>query len=103
MDSTPGSGSRLPFPRRTAALPRFSPSAYSPAYYTGNKSPYAIEYNLTIQRQLGPSTILTLGYVGAVDHHLFQIQEFNSGNAQRCLGIAQAFAAAGQSSGGCGP
>ena len=45
---------------------------------------------------------MTLGYVGAVDHHLFQIQEFNPGSAQKCLAIAAAFAAAGQPGGGCG-
>jgi hypothetical protein len=98
-------GQRFPFalPAQNGSFAAFLPIALSPAYYTGNKSPYAIEYNLTIQRQLGPTTILTLGYIGAVNHHLFQIQEFNPGNAQRCLGIAQAFTAAGQSGGGCGP
>jgi hypothetical protein len=98
-------GQRFPFalPPQNGSFAAFLPIALSPAYYTGNKTPYAIEYNLTIQRQLSSSTVVTLGYVGAVDHHLFQIQEFNSGNAQKCLAIAQAFDAAGQPGGGCGP
>jgi hypothetical protein len=98
-------GQRFPFalPSQTGSFAAFLPIGLSPAYYTGNKTPYAIEYNLMIQRQLGSSSVLTLGYVGAVNHHLFQIQEFNTGSAQKCLAIAQAFANAGQSSGGCGP
>jgi len=98
-------GQRFPFalPSQNGSFAAFLPIGLSPGYYIGNKTPYAIEYNLTIQRQVGPSTLLTLGYVGAVNHHLFQIQEFNAGNSQKCLAIAQAFAAAGQSSGGCGP
>ena len=98
-------GQRFPFalPSQNGSFAAFLPIGLSPAYYTGNKTPYAIEYNLTIQRQLSSSTVFTLGYVGAVDHHLFQIQEFNSGSAQKCLAIAQAFDAAGQPGGGCGP
>jgi hypothetical protein len=98
-------GQRFPFvlPAQNGSFAAFLPIALSPAYYTGNKSPYAIEYNLSVQRELGSSTILTLGYVGAVNHHLFQIQEFNPGSAQKCLAIAAAFAAAGQPGGGCGP
>jgi Carboxypeptidase regulatory-like domain len=98
-------GQRFPFalPSQNGSFAAFLPIGLSPAYYTGNKTPYAIEYNLTIQRQLSSSTVLTLGYVGAVDHHLFQIQEFNTGSAQKCLAIAQAFDAAGQPGGGCGP
>jgi hypothetical protein len=97
-------GQRFPFlpPTQDESFAPFQPIALSPAYYTGNKSPYAIEYNMTIQREIGESAVVTIGYVGAVDRHLFQIQEFNPGNAQKCLAIAQLYANANQP-GGCGP
>jgi Carboxypeptidase regulatory-like domain len=97
-------GQRFPFikPAQDESFQAFQPIALSPAYFTGNKTPYAVEYNLTLQRELGSSTLFTLGYVGALDRHLFQIQEFNPGNPQTCLAIAQVYAAANQP-GGCGP
>ncbi len=87
----------------TYSFKAFLPIAYSPAFKNTNVLPYAIDFNMTIQRQLGKSTILTVGYVGTVGRHLFDILEFNGGNPQKCLQIAAIYAAAGQASSGCGP
>ncbi len=97
-------GQRFPFaiPAQNGSFQPFLPIALSSAFNTINVSPYAIDYNLTVQRELGGSTIVTVGYVGTVSRHLFQLQEFNTGNPQRCLAIAQLFANANQT-GGCGP
>jgi Carboxypeptidase regulatory-like domain len=87
----------------TYSFKPFLPIAYSPAFKNTNVLPYAIDFNMTIQRQLGKSTILSVGYVGTVGRKLFDILEFNAGNPQKCLQIAQIFATAGQGAGGCGP
>ncbi|MBV8053144.1 MAG: TonB-dependent receptor [Acidobacteriaceae bacterium] len=47
--------------------------------------PYAENYNLTVERELPAKTILSLGYVGAVAHHLLVEKELNPGlNPQGC-------------------
>ncbi len=47
--------------------------------------PYAENYNLTVERELAAKTILSLGYVGAVAHHLEMNVEQNAGlNPQGC-------------------
>jgi hypothetical protein len=102
-------GQRFPFVApplsgsQTYSFKPFLPIAYSPAFKNTNVLPYAIDFNMTVQRQLGESTILSLGYVGTVGRRLFDILEFNAGNPQKCLQIAQLFTDAGQSAGGCGP
>ena len=54
--------------------------------------PMAINYNLTLQRQLSSSTLLSLGYVGSVAHHLSVGAPINiATNTQPC--VAQAAAA----------
>lgn len=86
----------------TYSFAQFQPIAYSPGYPGSNVLPYAEDFNLTLQRQLATSTILTVGYVGTLGHHLFSMVSFNPGNPQKCLQIAQLFANASQP-GGCGP
>jgi len=87
-----------------------SPISFAPflpingvAYQTDNVTPYAEDFNLTIQREIAKSTVLTLGYVGTRGHHLFSQIEFNPGNAAECLQIRKLFSAAGQPGSGCGP
>lgn len=87
----------------TYSFKPFLPISLSPGFKGTNVLPYAIDFNMTIQRQLGKSTILSAGYVGTVGRHLLSIREFNPGNAQKCLQIAQIYANAGQPSAGCGP
>ncbi len=91
-----------------AAGPNFSfapflPIAGSPGYETSNGIPYAEDFNLSIERQLSSSTLLTVAYIGTRGHRLFSQIPFNPGIAQKCLHIAALFAAAGQAGQGCGP
>jgi Carboxypeptidase regulatory-like domain len=47
--------------------------------------PYAENYNLTVERELPAKMIVSLGYVGAVSHHLLVEKELNPGlNPQGC-------------------
>ncbi len=102
-------GQRFPFVpppfggSATYSFKPFLPISLSSAFKETNTLPYAIHFNLTLQRQLGQSTILSAGYVGTVGRHLLSLRDFNPGNAQTCLQIAQIYAAAGRASSGCGP
>jgi hypothetical protein len=65
---------------------------YLPGYYNHNKTQMAEHYNLSIQRQLDKSTILTLAYVGTQGHHIQVTQDIIVGDAALCQSLA-----------GCGP
>jgi hypothetical protein len=54
-----------------------------------NVTSYAEDYHVTIQRQLGAATVLSVGYVGSQGHHLQVEQVQNPGNAQLCLSLSQ--------------
>ena len=103
-NSGPDPGQRFPFvlPPANGNFAPFLPIGLSSAFNPHNVSPYALDFSLTVQRQLGDSTVFTVGYVGTQGRHLFQLQSFNVGNPQKCLQIRALFAAASQP-GGCGP
>jgi len=46
-------------------------------YYGTHQTPYTIEYNLNIQRELFANTLLTVGYVGTRGIHLLAFHDFN--------------------------
>jgi hypothetical protein len=64
------------------------------AYYHGNVTPYSEDYELSVQRQVGSGTVVSLSYVGTQGHKLLTELESNPGNAQLCLQLAAQ---------GCGP
>jgi hypothetical protein len=65
---------------------------YVPGYYNHNKTQMAEHYNLSIQRQLDKSTILTVAYVGTQAHHVQHGVDILWGDAALCQSLA-----------GCGP
>jgi Carboxypeptidase regulatory-like domain len=65
---------------------------YVPGYYNHNKTQMAEHYNLSIQRQLDKSTILTVAYVGTQAHHIQHGVDILWGDAALCQSLA-----------GCGP
>jgi hypothetical protein len=98
-------GQRFPIPplSPSESFASFLPLSGSPGYQLSNVTPYAEDFNFTIQREISKSTILTVGYVGTRGHHLFSEVEFNPGSAAKCLQIRNLFNAAGQPGNGCGP
>jgi hypothetical protein len=66
----------------------------SPAFFNKNKSPYAANYELSIQRQITSSDLVTLSYVGTQAHHLLLAKSANPGNPALCLQLSAV---------GCGP
>ncbi len=85
-------GQRFPF---TAPLPgdpanknlsfaTYEPFTYYPGYNIHNVLPFAEHFNLSVQRELTKSTVLTLAYVGTEGHHLITQNEANPGSPALC-------------------
>ncbi len=76
--NAPGSFALFPNPARCA--PACTPP-YGAVYglnYHANVSPYVMQYNLTVQRDVGKGTVASLGYVGSQGVHLYNQQNFNT-------------------------
>jgi len=62
----------------------YLPISYSPGYSIHNRMPYAEDFNLTMQRELSKSTVLSLAFVGTEGHKLISQYDANPGNAALC-------------------
>jgi hypothetical protein len=92
-------GQRFPFtippPGATGIWGKYLPIATAPTYRVNNKLPYSEQFNLTIQREIARTTVLTLGYVGSRGRHLLNEIELNPGNAAKCLALQSPIVATG--------
>ncbi len=68
---------------------QFEPITSSPGFSLTNRLPYAEHYNLSLQRQFGPATILSVSYVGTEGHRLLATMEANTGNPALCMSLSQ--------------
>ncbi len=72
------------FPRPADCGPAGSPCLNPPfgtiyqIDYRSDVAPYEMQYNLTIQRDIGHSTVASLGYVGAQGVHLYSQRNLNT-------------------------
>jgi hypothetical protein len=95
-------GASRAHPNNDVNWANFEPLTGIPAFADTNVTPYSENYALTVERQLGARTSLSVGYVGTQAHHLLVIQEVNPGNPALCLALStQAAVAAGSAT--CGP
>jgi hypothetical protein len=101
--SGPDPGQRFPFtipkPGQAFNWAEVQPIASSPGLVPDFKRPYAIQYNLSIERQLSNSMILKIAYIGTQAHHLLGQLTYNPGNPATCLAVRAALGPAN----GCGP
>jgi hypothetical protein len=105
-------GQRFPFTapipgspdNKTLSFSVYEPFNYFPGYGINNKLPYAEHFNLSIQRELTKSTVLTLAYVGTEGHRLITQRDANPGSASECMQLT-AEGAYDTTAGtmGCGP
>lgn len=58
-----------------------------PGLNTNNRLAYAEHYNMSIQRQLSSSTVLTVAYVGTQSHNLQGDLNLNIGDPNLCLSL----------------
>jgi hypothetical protein len=68
---------------------QFLPITGVPAYASTNRIPYAEEYTLSLERQLGASTVLSASYIGTQAHRLLVLEEANPGDPALCLSLSQ--------------
>ncbi len=80
----------------------FLPLAGMTAPFRGNTYPYSENYFLSIERQFGQRTMLSLSYVGSQAHHLLMVYSANPGNPALCLALSKPSAIAPGTS-PCGP
>jgi hypothetical protein len=66
---------------------QFLPLSGNPGFYYKNRLPYAENYELSIQRQITSSDLVTVSYVGTQGHRLLSTLEANPGNPALCLSI----------------
>jgi hypothetical protein len=79
-----------------------TPIAGSDYFYPYNKIPYVQQFEFSLQRQIGASTVVTASYVGSVGRHLLTFEESNPGNIGLCQFLSNsAILAAGTTP--CGP
>jgi Carboxypeptidase regulatory-like domain/TonB dependent receptor-like, beta-barrel len=94
-------GQRFPFafpprgvsasnPDTTFNWPGAEPIIGALAYDHNNVTPYAEDYELSVQRQFGSGTVLSLSYVGTQGHKLLTELESNPGNQALCLQLNEA-------------
>src|SRR5205823_6566370 len=105
-------GQRFPFTAPVPGSPSnktlnfsvYEPFNFFPGYDKHNKLPYAEHFNLSIQRELSTSTVLTVAYVGTEGHRLITQREANPGSAALCQQLtAQGAIDVTAGTAGCGP
>ncbi len=83
----PASGA--PYDTLAEFFTAFGTIGSSPAFNNKNQLPYAQNYELSIQRQLSPSDVLTLSYVGTKGSRLLASVSANPGSPSLCLSVSQ--------------
>ncbi len=106
-------GQRFPFTapspgaasNKTLDFSVYEPFNFFPGYDIHNRLPYAEHFNLSIQRELSKSTVLTLAYVGTEGHRLITQNDANPGSAALCNQLTAQGAIDVTAGGtlGCGP
>ena len=106
-------GQRFPFTAPIPGAPSnktldfsvYEPFNYFPGYGIHNKLPYAEHFNLSIQRELSKSTVLTVAYVGTEGHRLITQRDSNPGSSSLCMQQLNAPGVIDVTAGtvGCGP
>jgi hypothetical protein len=65
------------------------PIAGDPYFYNRNVVPYTENYMLSMERQITPSTLLTVSYVGNEGHHILGVVSTNPSDQALCLSLNQ--------------
>ncbi len=68
---------------------QYEPISGIPGYAAANRIPYVEEYMLSLERQLGENTVLSVSYVGTQSHRLLVMEEANPGDPALCLRLSQ--------------
>jgi hypothetical protein len=66
-----------PFPGYVPGGPTGAITEFAGVNYSSSAAPYQMQYNLTIQRQISPGTVASIGYIGSQGRHLFTEVDLN--------------------------
>jgi len=77
-------------PNTSVDWTKYLPITGVPSFWYQNVSPYTESYTLTVERELAPGTVLSLGYVGSESHRLLVLTPANPGNPALCLSVSRA-------------
>jgi hypothetical protein len=81
---------------------RYYPISGAGSVYYKNKTSYSMQYDLSIDRQIGANSLFSMGYIGSLGRHLLTVRSANPGNPALCLSLSQpSDVAAGSPT--CGP
>jgi carboxypeptidase family protein len=81
------SGASASHPNSNVNWNQYLPITGVPSFYHGNVPPYTESYTLTIERQIGKATVLSMGYIGSESHHQLVLLSANPGNPAECLAL----------------
>jgi hypothetical protein len=87
--SFPPYGASASAPNSNINWAQYLPITGVPSFYQGNVPPYSESYSLSLERQLGPKTLLSVGYVGTQAHRLLVLESANPGNPALCLSLSK--------------
>jgi hypothetical protein len=85
----PPSNSSPQHPDNSINWSQDTPISSSPGFFYKNDLPYAEDYEFSVERQLNPTTLLSLAYVGTQGHKLLTTLEANPANQALCLSLSQ--------------
>ena len=85
----PAYGASPSNPNTSVDWSKYDPITGVPSFFHQNVPPYSETYTLSVERQLGDSTLLTFSYVGSQAHHLLALIPANPGNAALCLSVSE--------------
>src|SRR5258708_20870751 len=68
---------------------RYTPISGAGSVFRGNKTPYTMSANLTVERQLGSNMLLSVGYTGSLSRHLLSVHSVIPGNPALCLSLSK--------------
>jgi hypothetical protein len=77
-------------PNASVDWSNFEPLVGIPAVDTRDVTPYAEHWMLSVERQLGASSLASISYVGADAHHLLVLEEANAADPALCLSLGAA-------------
>ena len=83
-------GASRSHPNATVDWTQFEPLVGIPAVDPRDVTPYAQHWMLSIEHQLGNSTLATVSYVGTATHHLLALEEVNPADPTLCLSLGSA-------------
>ena len=69
---------------------RYEPINGAISFFYKNRTPYAMNFHFTVERQVGRDTVASVSYIGTLGRHLLTSVGANPGVPSLCLGLSQA-------------